>query len=105
MPIVEIYARRPRSRVLVADIPGPLSTALGCSPGDVWVYVVDVDLTGTGDDADCGARVLIRGAPRDDVSPALQAVAQAVAAAQGDAVDRVWVGWVDILPGRSLGPA
>lgn len=103
MPIVEIYAQRPRSRALLAEVPSAVAAALACPPREVWVYVLDVDLCGTGDESTtCGARVVVRGPPEDAarIAAALEATARTVAGVQGEPIEDVWVQWVDVAPGH-----
>ena len=107
MPIVEILAKRPRSRALVAEVAAAVAPAAGCAPRDVWVVVVDIDWSGTGDDdAPCGPTVVVRGAPRDDPSrrAVLEATARAVASVQGEPLEQVSVDWIDVPASHAYGP-
>lgn len=94
MLVVEVLAKRPRSRALLAEIPSVAAEALGCALADVRIYIVDVDTCGRGDDGPCGALVTVRSAHRHDA--AFDAIARAVAAVQGDAVEDTVLHWIEV---------
>lgn len=111
MPVVIVRSLRPSEamridRMLAAVVEG-VSDALACSPGDVWVYWVEVGAVRLGQTAVAYAGhcpvVSIRarrGRSEEEIAAGLAAAARAVSGAMGVPIEDVWVHWEELDPGR-----
>jgi phenylpyruvate tautomerase PptA (4-oxalocrotonate tautomerase family) len=106
MPVVTIQALNPKDEAKIdttlAKVVNDLAAAIGTVPTNIWANFTPMAAVREGDLKDYHTIITVLANPRpeESIRKGLKAVADAVSTGLGVKMEKVWIRWVDLPPGR-----